>query len=163
MRTSRHYAGEIINDAKDDVAAFASAGAVLFPTGTAAVDAAAALARKLVLKGAAAESAEALEGLLSAAVTAASSGDAAAAQATADAAVPLASVQTGADTLVAGAVTIASANITAGSVIVPIRDRELGTPGDLTIDTVVPGAPGSFNIQSSNGADVSTVHWLVIG
>lgn len=92
--------------------------------------------------------------------------DAASAQATANAAVPKASVQTGTGTLVAGVLAVGSANITASSVIIPIRDVPdpvAANLGDLSITAPTPGTPGSFNVQSANGADTSTVRWLVIG
>lgn len=78
--------------------------------------------------------------------------------------VPTASVQqSSVAALVAGARSVANLNITASSVIVPIRDTEGGTPGALSIASVVPGNPGSFTIQSADGADTSLVRALVIG
>lgn len=84
------------------------------------------------------------------------------AQTTANNAVPKASVQQGVATLVAGTVTVATANITAGSVIVPIRETPGGTPGDLSIGSPTPGTPGSFAINSTDGGDTSKVRWLVL-
>lgn len=92
--------------------------------------------------------------------------DIAAATTTAAAAVPLASVQQATGTLVAGDVAIATLNITASSVIVPIRDNPdpvAGHWGNLTITTIVPGTPGSFHVHSSSNTDVSGVRAVVIG
>lgn len=89
--------------------------------------------------------------------------DASAAQGTADAAVPKASVQQGVATLVAGTAAVATANITAASKVVPIRETEGGVIGDLSISAQTPGTPGSFNIDSSNALDTSKVRWLVLG
>lgn len=78
-------------------------------------------------------------------------------------AVPLASVQTGSATLVAGEAAVATATLTNGSVILPIRDVLGGTAGALTITAVTPGAPGTFTLTSASATDTSVVRWLVIG
>lgn len=85
------------------------------------------------------------------------------AQTTANNAVPKASVQTGMTALVAGTVTVATANITTASKVVPIRDVAGANPGNLSVSAVTPGTPGSFTIDSANALDDSTVRWLVIG
>jgi hypothetical protein len=71
--------------------------------------------------------------------------------------------QTTAAALTAGARTISTLNITAGSVITPIRDLSAGTPGALSITSVTPGTPGSFTIQSADASDTSIVRAVVHG
>lgn len=159
--TNQLYAGSSIDDSVEDTTAIASAGGVLFAQGTSAVDDAAVQAQSVRKSGG---DPGVMEGLMNSALDSVQ-GTAAAtatAQATADAAVVEASVQTGTATLSAGAVAVTSPNITANSVIIPIRNAELGTIGDLSITSPTPGTPGSFNIVSDNGSDVSTVIWLVI-
>lgn len=188
------FAGTSYDDVTDAalIAALQAAGGQLVPTG-AIVAAAAIVAQQIHLQGGdpnmmqgimlaasaggadaaaiAAAQADATAALANAATAEADAqtgiADAAIAKGIADAAVPLVSVQTGVAALGAGgSVAIGAANITAGSVIVPIRDvpdpvaANLGT---LTISGATPGAPGSFNIDSSNAADTSSVRWLVIG
>lgn len=91
-----------------------------------------------------------------------------AALAAAASAVPTASVQYGVTPSLPGGagnhVTVATANITPGSVIVPIRMVFAGlAEGALVVAAVVPGAPGSFEIHSSDVTDNSQLSWLVIG
>lgn len=74
------------------------------------------------------------------------------------------SVQTGTATLVGGVIAVATATITALSKIYVSRNTVGGTAGHLSVadaDNVV-GAPGSFEINSSAGADTSTINWLII-
>lgn len=151
--TTQLFAGSEIDDSVDDVPEIEEAGGVLFAQGTAEVDAAAAKAQAVRLRGG---NPDTMEGLMNAAIDGVQ-------QTEISAAVPLATVQTGAASLVGGTVTIASANITANSRIIPIRDVEAGVAGNLSIGTVVVGEPGSFDINSANGADTSSIHWLVIG
>lgn len=79
------------------------------------------------------------------------------------AAVPRASVQTGTVVLVAGSATGIAATLTAGSVVIPMREVPGGSPGALSIANQTVGAPGSFDIASANGGDTATIRWLVIG
>jgi len=100
------------------------------------------------------------------ALVAASLAAAAAAQTTANAAVPAATVQYAhALTMVAGVIACTTLNITASSIIIPLREVPDATAahwGALTITSPVVGAPGSFNIHSANASDVSVVGAVVI-
>lgn len=151
----RKYAGVIIDDAQEDTSAITSAGGKLFATGNATVDAAATKARELKARGG---DPNVMEGLVNAAVDAVQ-------QATADAAVPIASVQFANVTLVAGAATENTLVYTANSVVIPVRETEAGTPGALTTGTITPGGAGvgSAVINSAEGADVSVVKVIVLG
>jgi hypothetical protein len=169
------FAGELIDTAIEDPTPITDAGGVLVVS-IPVVATAAAKARAIKLQGG---DPNMMAGIMLASVGATADAaaiaaaqadatqalaDAATAQGTADAAVPSASVQTGVGTLVAGTLNVPTANITAGSVIVPIRDVEdLVNSGALSISGITPGAPGSFDIDSANGADTSSVSWLVIG
>jgi hypothetical protein len=153
--TQSHYAGEQLDSVTDAVviAALLSVGGQVFDS-TPALVAAAAQAASIRLRGGDPTTmAEIMDGALDQNQ-----------QTTGAAAVPKASVQTGTTTLVAGTKVVA-ANITATSVIVPIPNglQDGANSGGLSIASPVVGAPGSFTINSTNGADVSTVRWLVIG
>jgi len=161
--TNVYYAGSSYDTVKDaaDIALIASVGGNLFAS-TAGLIVAAEIATGIRLRGGDPVGMEFV--MIGAVDFAAATAAAVAAQATADAAVPKASVQTGSAVLVAGAKSIATANITAGSVVMAFpAGLAGGTPGSLTTGTVVVGAPGSFIITSSNVLDTSTVRWLVIG
>jgi len=71
--------------------------------------------------------------------------------------------QQGLATLVAGTVTVSTAKIRTNSFIIPIRESSIGTIGDLSIANQTPGDPGSFDINSSNAADLSKIRWVVLG
>lgn len=86
-----------------------------------------------------------------------------AAKATADNAVPKASVQQAMSVMVAGSVTFATLTLTAGSVVYPTKEIESAASGLLTVGAITPGAPGSVTITSANGAETSTIRLLVIG
>lgn len=65
--------------------------------------------------------------------------------------------------MVGGSVTIATATITANSVIMVSRNT-LGTAdGNLRLENVVVGAPGSFDIVSDAATETSTINWLIVG
>lgn len=160
--TGRHYAGEIVDDAHHTPADFTSAGGVLVPTGDAAIDSAAAEARRIRSQGG---DPGAMEAVLMAAFSKSNQEDAAAAQGDANAAVPLASVQSADVTLVGGTATENTLVYTASSRVIPIRNTAAGTPGDLSAGTITPGGSGvgSAVIDSASGTDTSTVTVLVIG
>lgn len=61
-------------------------------------------------------------------------------------------------TLVGGTVTVADANITASTVILPVRNVAAGTPGWLTTSRI---ASTSYTVTSSSGTDTSTIHVLL--
>lgn len=69
-------------------------------------------------------------------------------------------LQAGQATLVAGAVTVTNALVTAGSIILLTRAVAGGTLGDLKVGAIVAGT--SFGIASANAADTSTVNWLIV-
>jgi hypothetical protein len=62
--------------------------------------------------------------------------------------------------LVAGTVTVATTQVTASSVILLSPKTLGGTPGTLSVGTITPGT--SFVINSSSGADTSTISFLII-
>lgn len=153
--TGTVYAGEIVDDTQEDVAALQSAGGVLFPFGVNAnVDAAAEAARNLRRRGGLAEDSTAGQGLITAAINALQGSTPP---------VALDTVQSALVTLVGGTVTESTLNYTANSRVIPIRNTAAGTPGDLSAGTITPGAPGSAVINSASGTDTSTVLVLVIG
>jgi hypothetical protein len=63
-------------------------------------------------------------------------------------------------TLVAGTVTVAHTGIAANSRIFLSRNTPGGTLGFLSVGAITAGV--SFVINSSNGADTSTVNWLIV-
>lgn len=65
----------------------------------------------------------------------------------------------GVATLVAGTVAVSHPWVTANTRVILTRQAAGGTPGHLSVARV-PGA--SFTINSSSGADTSTVAWLLI-
>lgn len=65
----------------------------------------------------------------------------------------------GSSVLVAGSVTVSNTSVTNNTVILLTCQIEGGTPGFLRISTRTPGT--SFVITSSNGADTSTVGWVM--
>lgn len=74
-------------------------------------------------------------------------------------------MQTGLATLVAGSVAIAAgAKIDANSIPLLTRMTAGGGPGHLDTGSIaqVVGDPGSWGINSSNGADTSQVRWLML-
>jgi len=73
-----------------------------------------------------------------------------------------ANAKSGQTTLVAGASPlISTTGFTANSVVLFERvNINAGTPGPLYLSTVTAGA--SFIISSTNGADISTVNWIII-
>lgn len=144
--TTTKFAGEVIDDVQESVPNIESAGGVLFPTGTASVDAAAQAARDLRARGGLAEDDTSGMALITAAINALQQ-----------------SVQSADVTLVAGTATESTLTYTANSKVVPIRDTEGGTPGALSVGTITPGAPGSAVINSASGTDTSVVKVLVIG
>lgn len=173
--TTLRFAGELIDTAVESPTPITDAGGVLVPSSP-TISGAAALAQAIKLAGG---DPNMMQGIMQSVVAGTSDAaaiavaqadatqalaDAATAQSTADAAVPLVSVQTGTGVLVAGTATIATANITVDSVIVPIRDvADPVNSGELSISGPTPGTPGSFDIDSTDGADTSSVRWLVIG
>ncbi len=66
----------------------------------------------------------------------------------------------GVATLSGGAVTVPTTAVTASSIILVSHKVVVGTQGILRTDTINAGT--SFTIESSNGADTSTVNWLII-
>ncbi len=62
--------------------------------------------------------------------------------------------------LVAGTVTVATGEILAGDSVVVSRTTTGGTEGHLSVSTIV--ANTSFDIDSSNGADTSTIFWEIV-
>lgn len=66
----------------------------------------------------------------------------------------------GVATLVAGTVTVATTSVLAASVILHARKATGGTAGFLSIANIVAGT--SFDIISANGADTSTVSWMLV-
>lgn len=67
--------------------------------------------------------------------------------------------QIGTATLAAGTVTVSNANVTSNSMIFVTGQNLSGAQGILAIGARTPGV--SFEIRSSNGADTSTVSWLI--
>ena len=65
----------------------------------------------------------------------------------------------GTATLVGGAKTVASTDVTVNSEIFLTNNKKGGTLGDLYIDNVVAGI--SFDIVSTSGTDTSTIAWLL--
>jgi len=63
-------------------------------------------------------------------------------------------------TLVAGAVVVSTTKVTASSRILLAGQADGGTPGFLRVSARTAGT--SFTITSSNGADTSTVAWLIM-
>lgn len=66
----------------------------------------------------------------------------------------------GSAVLVGGTVTVNTTAVTASSLIFLSDGVTGGTPGVLSVGTITAGT--SFVINSSNGADTSTVNWLII-
>ncbi len=66
----------------------------------------------------------------------------------------------GADTLVAGTVTVSTTAVTANSRIFHSTQAAGGVQGNLSIANVVPGT--SFDILSDNALDTSTVAWMIV-
>lgn len=74
----------------------------------------------------------------------------------------------GVATLVAGTVTIASSVIKAGHRVTFSAQTNTGTPGHLSLGTIVPAStsgttitPGSFIINSTSATDTRTVFWQI--
>lgn len=65
----------------------------------------------------------------------------------------------GVATLAAGAVTVANTSVTAASRIFVTSNTDGGTPGAVRVSVITAGV--SFTITSTNGADTSTVAWLI--
>jgi hypothetical protein len=65
----------------------------------------------------------------------------------------------GATALVAGTITVATTAVTANSRIFLTHQNNAGTPGFVTVSARV--AATSFTILSSNGADTSTIAWIL--
>jgi hypothetical protein len=66
----------------------------------------------------------------------------------------------GTATLGAGTVTVATTAVTASSIILISRNTAGGTAGDLRLGAISAGV--NFIINSANGADTSTINWLII-
>jgi hypothetical protein len=66
----------------------------------------------------------------------------------------------GTATLVAGTVTVLTANVTSGDLIYLQRVTPGGVIGDLTYSTIVDGV--SFDINSDSALDTSTANWMVV-
>lgn len=67
---------------------------------------------------------------------------------------------TGAATLAAGTVTVATTAVRATSKVFLTRAVTGGTTGDLRVGTITAGV--SFVINSSSVLDTSTVNWMVV-
>lgn len=66
----------------------------------------------------------------------------------------------GANTLVAGTVTVSTTAVTANSRILLTGQNSSGTHGELTVSARTAGT--SFTITSSNGADTRSVAWMLV-
>lgn len=62
--------------------------------------------------------------------------------------------------LISGTVTVSTAEVKTGDVILLTRQISSGTPGHLTIGTITDGT--SFVINSSSGTDGSQVFWQIV-
>lgn len=71
-----------------------------------------------------------------------------------------ANAKMGTSVLVAGSVVVANTSVTANSRIFVTSQVDGGTPGFLRVSTRTAGT--SFTITSSNGADTSTVAWIMV-
>lgn len=69
----------------------------------------------------------------------------------------------GTATLVGGTITVAAPGLTANSVILLGRNTPGGTLGNLSAPDASRVVGTSFDIDSDDGADVSTVDYLVVG
>lgn len=148
----KNLPGSLIDDTQDDVVALRAAGGLLWPSAEPLVAAAALRAQSAHVNRGANE--QAMEAIMQAAVDAV--------QQQAD--------QFGTAVLVAGVVTVATANIRATSEVQVTVKTPGGTMGtNHKITALTPGSPGSFVITAVDivgvtvVADTSTVTWQVLG
>lgn len=145
----KQFAGELVNDANEDVAAIQAAGGVLWSSADAVVAAAAAVASKAKARGA--DEAE-LNAIMQAGINNNVKQ----------------SDQTGEAVLVAGTVTVSTLTLNAGSVVMIQKKTPGGTSGVGYKYVVTPGAPGSLVITAVDAAgatvatDTSTIAYHVI-
>ena len=157
-KTNKFYAGDLVNDAVEDVSAIQSAGGVLLATGNAKLDAAAQKCRELRKNKAGNE--VACDALMAAAF--------------ADSASVATGMQAGTGTLAAGTVTISGVRLTASSrIIVTMKDAGAGAITGFA-DFEVPAASrnvgaGSFVVRAVDAAKaviataVCTFDYVIIG
>jgi hypothetical protein len=73
-------------------------------------------------------------------------------------------IQYGVATLVAGTVTVTGVRLTSTSIIQLTRNTIGGTAGDLNAPVASRNTTtGQFVINSANGADTSTIDWMIAG
>ena len=73
---------------------------------------------------------------------------------------PISAIRHGVATLTDGIATVPETNVTAASRIMLTSQSDGGVPGFLRVTARDPGV--SFTIESSSGADGSTVAWVII-